>query len=155
MDDKTQAPPPEVDHEAEEDTVLDLTSCQLHDLDSVELPQSLTELDLTANRLSSLDPRIATLSNLKKLSFRQNLIADDAVEPISRWDTLSALEVFIFINCGCGSVILLEVCLVAWEKIGKLYALTFTVFLDINACMCVVFLVLCLERKRLVEYFEA
>ena len=113
MDDKTQAPPPEADHEAEEDTVLDLTSCQLHDLDSVELPQSLTELDLTANRLSSLDPRIATLLNLKKLSFRQNLIADDAIEPISRWDTLSALEVFIFINCGCGSVILLEVCLVA------------------------------------------
>ncbi|GMY36151.1 Leucine-rich repeat, typical subtype [Fagus crenata] len=95
MDDKTQAPAPEADHEAEEDTLLDLTSCQLHDLDSVELPQSLTELDLTANRLSSLDPRIATLSNLKKLSFRQNLIADDAVEPISRWDTLSALEELI------------------------------------------------------------
>lgn len=87
---------PVVEEEEEEDdsssTVLDLTSFQLHDLESVELPLSLTELDLTANRLSSLDSRIGTLSNLKKLSFRQNLIHDNALEPISRWDALSALE---------------------------------------------------------------
>lgn len=76
-------------------TLLDLTSFQLHDLDAVELPQFLTELDLTANRLSSLDSRIAQLSNLKKLSLRQNLIEDAGVEPLSRWDALSGLEVFI------------------------------------------------------------
>lgn len=74
-------------------TVLDLTSYQLHDLDSVDLPQSLTELELTANRLSNLDPRIGNLSLLKKLSLRQNLINDSAVEPISSWHALSALEV--------------------------------------------------------------
>ncbi|GKV06685.1 hypothetical protein SLEP1_g18543 [Rubroshorea leprosula] len=73
-------------------TSLDLTSFQLHDLDSVELSPSLTELDLTANRLSSLDPRIANLSNLNKLSFRQNLIDDAAIEPISGWDALSGIE---------------------------------------------------------------
>ncbi|XWS26790.1 hypothetical protein CRYUN_Cryun26dG0060400 [Craigia yunnanensis] len=73
-------------------TTLDLTSFQLHDLDSVELPPNLTELDLTANRLSRLDPRIANLINLKKLSFRQNLICDAAIEPISSWDSLSGLE---------------------------------------------------------------
>lgn len=75
-------------------TILDLTSFQLHDLDSIELPSSLTELDLTANRLSSLDPRIGELSNLKKLSLRQNLINDAAVESLSHWNALSGLEVF-------------------------------------------------------------
>ncbi|XP_023547162.1 protein phosphatase 1 regulatory inhibitor subunit PPP1R7 homolog [Cucurbita pepo subsp. pepo] len=73
-------------------TVLDLTSFQLHDLDSIELPSSLMELDLTANRLSSLDSRIGELSNLKKLSLRQNLINDAAVESLSRWNALSGLE---------------------------------------------------------------
>ncbi|XP_039027872.1 protein phosphatase 1 regulatory inhibitor subunit PPP1R7 homolog [Hibiscus syriacus] len=73
-------------------TTLDLTSFQLHDLESVELPPNLTELDLTANRLSKLDPRIANLINLRKLSFRQNLIDDAAIEPISHWDSLSGIE---------------------------------------------------------------
>ncbi|KAL3747436.1 hypothetical protein ACJRO7_016255 [Eucalyptus globulus] len=72
--------------------VLDLTSCQLHDLTSVELPPTLIELDLTANRLASLDPRIGQLSNLKKLSFRQNLIDDAAAAAISGWEALSGLE---------------------------------------------------------------
>lgn len=76
-------------------TVLDLTSFQLHDLDSVEFPTNLTELDLTANRLTSLDSRISHLSNLKKLALRQNLIDDAAIEPISRWATLAGLEVFL------------------------------------------------------------
>lgn len=75
-------------------TILDLTSYQLHDLDSVEFPPNLTELDLTANRLSTLDPRIGNLSHLKKLSLRQNLITDAAVQPLSSWNTLSSLEVF-------------------------------------------------------------
>ncbi|CAI9779911.1 unnamed protein product [Fraxinus pennsylvanica] len=73
-------------------TVLDLTSFQLHDLESVEIPPSLTELDLTANRLSTLDPRISQLSNLKKLSLRQNLFNDDGVQPLSTCHTISALE---------------------------------------------------------------
>ncbi|KAG7609795.1 Leucine rich repeat 4 [Arabidopsis suecica] len=72
--------------------VLDLTSYQLHSLDTVELPPNLIELDLTANRLSGLDSRIAQLSTLKKLSLRQNLIDDSAVEPLSHWDALSDLE---------------------------------------------------------------
>lgn len=76
----------------ESSTLLDLTSYQLHDLDSVELPSNLTELDLTANRLSTLDPRIAQLSDLKNLSLRQNLITDAAVVPLSSWNTLSSLE---------------------------------------------------------------
>ncbi|KAK7398982.1 hypothetical protein VNO78_10157 [Psophocarpus tetragonolobus] len=84
------------DHDQAEDdpssTLLDLTSYQLHDLDSVELPSTLTELDLTANRLSTLDPRIGNLSHLKKLSLRQNLIADAALHPLSSWNALSSLE---------------------------------------------------------------
>lgn len=77
-------------------TVLDLTSYQLHDLDSVEFPPDLTELDLTANRLSTVDPRIGHLSHLKKLSLRQNLLADAAVQPLSSWEALSSLEVYRF-----------------------------------------------------------
>ncbi|KAL6220137.1 hypothetical protein ACLB2K_007894 [Fragaria x ananassa] len=73
-------------------TVLNLISCQLHDLNSVELPQSLTELDLTANRLSPMDTHIATLSSLTKLSFRQNLFKNVVVKPISAWIALSGLE---------------------------------------------------------------
>lgn len=94
MDDETRAPDDPMMEDDPSSTVLDLTSYQLHDLDSVDLPPSLTELDLTANRLSALDSRIGQLSNLKKLSLRQNLVDDNAVEPISRWDALSGLEVF-------------------------------------------------------------
>lgn len=75
--------------------ILDLSSYQLHSLDTVELPPTLIELDLTANRLSGLDSRIAQLSTLKKLSLRQNLIDDAGVEPLSRWDALSDLEVIL------------------------------------------------------------
>ncbi|KZV42675.1 protein phosphatases pp1 regulatory subunit [Dorcoceras hygrometricum] len=71
---------------------LDLTSCQLRDLDSVELPPGLTELDLTANRLSVLDPRILNLSSLQKLSLRQNLFNDDGVLPLSTSHSLSGLQ---------------------------------------------------------------
>lgn len=51
----------------EEDRILDLTSCQLCNLEEVDLPSMLMELDLTANRLSELDPRIGTLSYLQVL----------------------------------------------------------------------------------------
>ncbi|KAH1235904.1 Protein phosphatase 1 regulatory inhibitor subunit PPP1R7 [Glycine soja] len=83
---------PEPDEDDPSSTLLDLSSYQLHDLDSVELPPSLTELDLTANRLSTLDPRIGNLSHLKKLSLRQNLITDAAVLPLSSWNAISSLE---------------------------------------------------------------
>ncbi|KAJ0977413.1 hypothetical protein J5N97_012887 [Dioscorea zingiberensis] len=71
---------------------LDLTSFQLHDLVDVEIPEALVELDLTANRLSKLDPRISHLSQLRKLSLRQNLFNDEGVDPISRWDSISGLQ---------------------------------------------------------------
>ncbi|KNA17141.1 hypothetical protein SOVF_082880 [Spinacia oleracea] len=80
--------------EVEEDinTALDLTSYQLHDLDSVELPPTLVELDLTANRLSQLDPRITLLSHLKKLSLRQNLFDDAGIDSLSSSHAISGLE---------------------------------------------------------------
>ncbi|KAG9449158.1 hypothetical protein H6P81_009123 [Aristolochia fimbriata] len=84
--------------EAESDpssAYLDLTSFQLHDLKAVELPPNLIDLDLTANRLSALDPRIGILSHLKKLSLRQNLFEDAGVEPLSSWNALSGLQELI------------------------------------------------------------
>lgn len=72
---------------------LDLTSFQLQDLGEVEIPECLEELDLTANRLTKLDPRIGLLSHLRKLSLRQNLFDDEGVEPISQWNTISKLHV--------------------------------------------------------------
>jgi len=72
---------------------LDLTSYQLHDLSEVEIPPTLEEIDLTANRLSSVDPRIGQLPRLRKLSFRQNLLDDGAVAPLSSWETIAGLQV--------------------------------------------------------------
>lgn len=64
----------------EAELCLDLTSCQLHDLSEVEIPPTLEELDLTANRLAAVDPRIGHLPRLRKISFRQNLLDDDLEE---------------------------------------------------------------------------
>ncbi|XP_074589692.1 protein phosphatase 1 regulatory inhibitor subunit PPP1R7 homolog [Curcuma longa] len=75
---------------------LDLTSFQLRDLSEIEIPEDLVELDLNANRLSKLDQRIAHLSQLRKLSLRQNLFDDEGVEPISRWNSLAGLIEIIF-----------------------------------------------------------
>lgn len=72
---------------------LDLTSFQLRDLSEIEIPEDLVELDLNANRLSKLDQRIAHLSQLQKLSLRQNLFDDEGIEPISRWNALAGLIV--------------------------------------------------------------
>ncbi|XP_076896071.1 protein phosphatase 1 regulatory inhibitor subunit PPP1R7 homolog [Bidens hawaiensis] len=80
------------DEESTATTILDASSYQLHDLDSIELPPSLIEIDLTANRLNKLDTRISNLSKLKKLSLRQNLFDDAGVEPISHWNNISGLE---------------------------------------------------------------
>ncbi|KAD6795148.1 hypothetical protein E3N88_06044 [Mikania micrantha] len=79
-------------------TILDATSYQLHDLDSIEFPPSLIEIDLTANRLNKLDSRISNLSNLKKLSLRQNLLDDAGVEPISQWNGISGLEACLYLT---------------------------------------------------------
>ncbi|KAK1354799.1 Protein phosphatase 1 regulatory subunit pprA [Heracleum sosnowskyi] len=76
----------------ESSTILDLTSCQLRDLSSIELPPTLTELDLTCNRLKTLDSRIGDLVNLKKLSFRQNLLDDSGIEPLCHWTSISELQ---------------------------------------------------------------
>ncbi|XP_020680520.2 protein phosphatase 1 regulatory inhibitor subunit PPP1R7 homolog [Dendrobium catenatum] len=71
---------------------LDLTSFQLHDLSEVDIPEGLVELDLTANRLSKLDHRIGLLTQLKKLSLRQNLFDDEGIEPLCGWSTISGLQ---------------------------------------------------------------
>lgn len=42
--------------------VLDLTNEHLHSLEGVAIHPSLTVLDLTANRLTSIDPRILALT---------------------------------------------------------------------------------------------
>ncbi|GJS83953.1 protein phosphatase 1 regulatory inhibitor subunit PPP1R7 [Tanacetum coccineum] len=76
-------------------TLLDASSYQLHDLDSIDFPSTLTEIDLTANRLNKLDSRISNLTHLKKLSLRQNLFNDSGVEPISKWNNISGLEEFV------------------------------------------------------------
>ncbi|XP_024369166.1 protein phosphatase 1 regulatory inhibitor subunit PPP1R7 homolog [Physcomitrium patens] len=76
----------------EEERILDLTSFQLQDLTDVDLPLYIEELDLTTNRLTSIDPRIANLSHLQKLSFEQNLLADDAVSVLSPCTALSDLK---------------------------------------------------------------
>ncbi|KAI3910884.1 hypothetical protein MKW98_022571 [Papaver atlanticum] len=87
---------PVEEEEENSDLVLDLTSYQLHDLQGIDFPSSLIELDLTANRLSTIDSRIGLLSQLKKLSFRQNLLEDVAVEPISQWNEISQLQELVF-----------------------------------------------------------
>lgn len=55
--------------EDDEENILDLTSFQLHDLKEVDLPPTLAELDLTSNRLTAIDPRIANLSYLQVLRY--------------------------------------------------------------------------------------
>ncbi|KAL2929063.1 Protein phosphatase 1 regulatory inhibitor subunit PPP1R7-like protein [Bienertia sinuspersici] len=80
------------DEDMETPTSLDLTSYQLHDLESIDLPSNLTELDLTANRLSRLDPRITLLSHLNKLSLRQNLFDDSGIQILSHSPAISGLQ---------------------------------------------------------------
>ncbi|KAG0500456.1 hypothetical protein HPP92_000528 [Vanilla planifolia] len=71
---------------------LDLTSFQLHDLGALEIPEDLVELDLTANRLSKVDPRIGLLVHLRKLSLRQNLFDDEGIEPLCGWSAVAGLQ---------------------------------------------------------------
>ncbi|GBG63197.1 hypothetical protein CBR_g36965 [Chara braunii] len=60
----------------DEDGLLDLTGNQLVSLVRIPLSPTLTELDLTRNRLSSIEPVLGELPNLQKLSLRQNLLTD-------------------------------------------------------------------------------
>lgn len=76
----------------DDDAVLDLTGSQLHDLADVEIPVTLKELDLTTNRLTVLDDRIGSLSQLRKLSLRQNLLTDEAVYPLAHWPAITGLQ---------------------------------------------------------------
>lgn len=93
MEDLHAEPPPSAEsEESSPSTVLDLTSYQLRDLSTVELPPSLSELDLTANRLTEVDPRVRHLAGLKKLSLRQNLFNDSGVQPLATWHEISGLE---------------------------------------------------------------
>jgi protein phosphatase 1 regulatory subunit 7 len=108
----------ELETEEQEGPVLclDLTSYQLHDLSEVEIPPTLEELDLTANRLSSVDPRVGLLAGLRKLSFRQNLLDDAAVAPLSSWATIAELQVVTALRNVCTRLnfvgVLLSWCLI-------------------------------------------
>ncbi|CAM6101511.1 unnamed protein product [Calypogeia fissa] len=93
----------------EEDGILDLTSAQLHDLKDVELSPSLIELDLTANRLTKVDERIGQMTLLKKLSLRQNLFQDAAVETLRRWPALFGLQELVLRDNNLTKVPILEV----------------------------------------------
>lgn len=59
---------------------LDLTNAHKPDLSDVEIQPSLTAIDLTANRLTSIDPRLLELQGLRCINFRQNLLAN-----VSAW----------------------------------------------------------------------
>ncbi|KAK9807493.1 hypothetical protein WJX72_000775 [[Myrmecia] bisecta] len=57
---------------------LDLTNSHLPSLEGVQLEPGLTSLDLTANRLRELEPKLLALKGLRKLFLRQNLLSDAA-----------------------------------------------------------------------------
>jgi protein phosphatase 1 regulatory subunit 7 len=86
---------------------LDLTSYQLQDMSEVEIPTTLEEVNLTANRLTSVDPRIGRLAGLRKISFRQTLLDDDDVTPLSSWDTIVGLQVITAMRkcCDCEALL--------------------------------------------------
>ncbi|PNH06744.1 Protein phosphatase 1 regulatory subunit pprA [Tetrabaena socialis] len=64
--------------------LLDLTNSHLTDLSGVEIDPSLTAIDLTANRLRTIDPRILALQDLHTINFRQNLLVN-----VSAWSGCS------------------------------------------------------------------
>eukprot|EP00897_Mesotaenium_endlicherianum_P010105 jgi/Mesen1/9122/ME000058S08616 len=80
---------------SEDQSVVDLTGNQLKSLEIISFPPSVTELDLTTNRLSSIDPRISELTHLQKISFRQNLLHDAAAAELSVFPALSSLQELI------------------------------------------------------------
>ncbi|CAI5498939.1 unnamed protein product [Closterium sp. Naga37s-1] len=90
--------------------VLDLTGNQLKDLAGIPLPPTLTDLDLTTNRLAALDPRIGGLERLEKLSFRQNLITDAAGAGLKDLTRLTSLKVRSDPSKGGASWLILPSC---------------------------------------------
>ncbi|EFN52712.1 hypothetical protein CHLNCDRAFT_56306 [Chlorella variabilis] len=72
---------------------LDLTNAHLPSLDEVDLPSGLTSLDLTANRLRSMEPNLLALTGLRRLCLRQNLVSQVAeVEALASAPVLEALD---------------------------------------------------------------
>eukprot|EP00878_Enallax_costatus_P022925 GHUV01024363.1.p1 GENE.GHUV01024363.1~~GHUV01024363.1.p1 ORF type:complete len:325 (+),score=74.04 GHUV01024363.1:307-1281(+) len=75
-------------------SLLDLTNSHLRDLSSVEITPELKHLDLTANRLNAIDPRILALTGLRTLNLRQNILPDVApLDSCKCQGTLEDLEV--------------------------------------------------------------
>jgi protein phosphatase 1 regulatory subunit 7 len=76
--------------------VLDLTNAHLHSLQEIELPSSTSSIehvDLTANRLSQIEPYVLNMENLKSLSLRQNILQDaSAVSQLKSAEHLTRLE---------------------------------------------------------------
>ena len=64
---------------SESSVVLDLCGGQLHNLDEIKIGEDVEEIDLTENRLVSIDDRILNLGKLKRISFRKNLLKDVSV----------------------------------------------------------------------------
>ncbi|GAQ86745.1 hypothetical protein KFL_003090020 [Klebsormidium nitens] len=73
------------------EAILDLTGSQLRSWEDILLTPHLTELDLTTNRLTTIDPAIGTLTSLRKLSLRQNLLTTEAVAPLGQYTALHNL----------------------------------------------------------------
>eukprot|EP00252_Welwitschia_mirabilis_P005461 TRINITY_DN15949_c0_g1_i1.p1 TRINITY_DN15949_c0_g1~~TRINITY_DN15949_c0_g1_i1.p1 ORF type:complete len:349 (+),score=57.03 TRINITY_DN15949_c0_g1_i1:97-1143(+) len=92
---ETKSESEEIQLDGAENECLDLTGFQLHNLDDIQLPASLSELDLTENRLRALDARITQLTCLRKLCLRQNLFTDASLELLSHSKALSQLEELI------------------------------------------------------------
>lgn len=79
--------------EPEDNTELDLTNEHLHSLASITLHPDLVVLDLTANRLSTLEPSLLALPKLQKLSLRQNILHDaSALASLASKSCLADLE---------------------------------------------------------------
>ncbi|DBB05101.1 TPA: hypothetical protein ACH3X3_010362, partial [Trebouxia sp. C0006] len=79
---------------------LDLTNAHLRNLDDVPLPESLSLLDLTANRLTELDSRLLKLPGLKQLLLRQNLLTD--MSPIVHMASAPGMQCYsICFNHSC------------------------------------------------------
>lgn len=73
---------------------LDLTNAHLPSLAEVTISPALKELDLTANRLAEVDPRIIALTGLRSLNFRQNLLTDvSSLSQASFKESMEDLEV--------------------------------------------------------------
>lgn len=89
---KVEAQLPNNLYVSEAGDLVDLTGNQLSSLLAVEFPPTLTELDLTTNRLASIDPRIGQLERLQKLLLRQNLLDDRAAAQLSSFPKLSSLQ---------------------------------------------------------------